>query len=459
MCNMTVTARNPTVLIVDDEAAVRSGLRDLFEVEGYQVVEASNSANAEVEYRSRRPDVAILDYRLPDGDALRLMTRLKLIDPSVPTFIVTGYPSIDLAVRSTKLGAEYFLAKPIEFSKLRKLVDVSIESAHTHLGAKQRFSSAHWDPFIGESGAICILFRQAAVVATTDTPVLIQGETGSGKGVLARWIHESSRRAGKAFIDLNCAGIARDLLESELFGHEKGAFTGASEPKPGLFEIAEGGTVFLDELGDMDTAVQPKLLKVLEESTFRRVGGIASKTVDLRLIAASHQDLAELIQNGRFREDLYFRINAFPLRVPPLRERVDDIPSLCEVILERMGSVVSIEKPIITERALKRLSSHHWPGNIRELRNVLHRSVLMAGGDPIDEQHVYIEQSRSAVAPQACSAKLVDVEKAYIEAVLRQCDGKVEQAARGLGIPLSSLYQKLIRFGIHVHRGSGVDVV
>jgi DNA-binding NtrC family response regulator len=455
---MTITARNTTVLIVDDEAAVRSGLRDAFEVEGYQVVEASNSANAEVAYRSRRPDAAILDYRLPDGDALRLMTRLKLIDPSVPAFIVTGYPSIDLAVRSTKLGAEYFLAKPIEFSKLRKLVDISIESTNRHLGRIKRPSSAHWDPFIGESGAICNLFRQAAVVATTDTPVLIQGETGSGKGVLARWIHESSRRAGRSFMDLNCAGIARDLLESELFGHEKGAFTGASESKPGLFEIAEGGTVFLDELGDMDTAVQPKLLKVLEERTFRRVGGIASKTVDLRLIAASHQDLAELICDGRFREDLFFRVNAFPLRVPPLRERVEDIPALCEVILERMGGVVSIEKPTITEHALKKLSSHHWPGNIRELSNVLHRSILFAGGGPVDGHHVIVDQGKAAVVPQACSAKLIDVEKAHIEAVLRQCDGRVDQAASVLGIPLSSLYQKISRFGIHVRRERSLDV-
>jgi DNA-binding NtrC family response regulator len=451
---MTTPARNTTVLIVDDEATVRSALRDSFEVEGYQVLEASNSASAEVEYRSHRPDAAILDYRLPDGDALHLMTRLKLIDPSVPAFIVTGYPSLDLAVRSTKLGAEYFLAKPIDFSKLRKLVDVSIGTTNKRPGRRESPRSAYLDPFVGESGAICTLFRQAAVVATTDTPVLIQGETGSGKGVLARWIHESSLRARKAFIDLNCAGIARDLLESELFGHEKGAFTGASEPKAGLFEIAHGGTVFLDELGDMDITLQPKLLKVLEERTFRRVGGIAIKDVDIRLIAASHQDLQDMINHGRFREDLYFRVNAFPLLVPPLRKRVEDIPVLSEVILSRMGGEVSIEKPTITERALKKLSSHHWPGNIRELRNVLHRAVLMAGGDPIDHHHVIIDQGQAAIVPQACSGKLIDVEKAYIEAVLRQCDGRVENAAHVLGIPLSSLYQKLIRFGIRVHHGS-----
>ena len=456
---MTVTARNTTVLIVDDEAAVRSALRDSFEVEGYQVLEASNSAGAEVEFRSRRPDAAILDYRLPDGDALRLMARLKLIDPSVPAFIVTGYPSIDLAVRSTKLGAEYFLAKPIDFSKLRKFVDVSVGSTNKRPGTRDRPCSAYLDPFVGESGAICNLFRQAAVVATTDTPVLIQGETGSGKGVLARWIHESSRRARKAFIDLNCAGIARDLLESELFGHEKGAFTGASEPKPGLFEIAHGGTVFLDELGDMDITLQPKLLKVLEERAFRRLGGIAIKDVDIRLIAASHQDLAKLIDDGRFREDLFFRVNAFPLQVPPLRERLQDIPALCKVILDRMDGEVSVEKPSITERALKKLSSYRWPGNIRELRNVLHRSVLLAGGDAVDEQHVIVDQDKAAVVPQACSAKLIDIEKAYIEAVLRQCDGKAAQAAGVLGIPLSSLYQKLIRFEIHMHRGSSLHVV
>lgn len=456
---MTVTARNTTVLIVDDETAVRSGLRDSFEVEGYRVVEAHDSATAELAYRSRRPDAAILDYRLPDGDALHLMARLKLIDSSVPAFIMTGYPSIDLAVRSTKLGAEYFLAKPIEFSTLRKLVDVSIGSTNKRQDTKEGPRSAYLDPFVGKSRAICELFRQAAVVATTDTPVLIQGETGSGKGVLARWIHETSCRAGKPLMDLNCAGISRDLLETELFGHEKGAFTGASASKPGLFEVADGGTVFLDELGDMDTAIQPKLLKVLEDRAFRRVGGITMRRVDVRLIAATHQDLAKLIADLRFREDLYFRVNAFPLQVPPLRERLEDIPALCEVILDRMDGEVSIEKLSITERALKKLSSYHWPGNIRELRNVLHRSVLMAGGDAADEQHVIVGQGKPEVVPQACSAKLIDIEKAYIEAVLRQCDGRVDQAARVLSIPLSSLYQKLSRFGIHVPRGSSLHVV
>lgn len=449
--------QSPTVLIVDDEAVVRSALRDAFELEGYQVVEASNSANAEVAYRSRRPDAAILDYRLPDGDALRLMTRLKLIDPGVPAFIMTGYPSIDLAVRSAKLGAEYFLAKPIEFSKLRKLVDISIQSADKRPIASERSKFTYLDPFVGESRVICELFRQVAAVCTSNTPVLIQGETGSGKGVLARWIHENSRRAGKAFIDLNCAGIARDLLESELFGHEKGAFTGALVSKVGLFELADGGTVFLDELGDMDFALQPKLLKVLEDRTFRRVGGTTIKEVDIRLITATHQDLPDLIHNGRFREDLYFRVNAFPLRVPPLRERVEDIPALCEVLLDRMGGEVSIEKPTTTDRALKKLSSYHWPGNIRQLRNVLHRAILMAGGDPIDEQHIIIDQSRAAVIPQACLGTLVDIEKAYIEVVLRQCDGRVDHAAHLLGVPLSSLYQKLIRLGIRVHRRTGVN--
>ena len=277
--------------------------------------------------------------------------------------------------------------------------------------------------------------------------MLILGETGTGKGVLARWFHDHSPRAGEAFVDLNCGGFTRDLLETELFGHEKGAFTGAVQAKSGLLEIAHKGTVFLDEIGDVDVQVQPKLLKVLEERQFRRVGDVRDRRVDIRLIAATHHDMAKLIRGKTFRSDLYFRISTIPLTTPPLREREEDIPILASHFLDGLATDLRLNRPELAPSAVSALQAYPWPGNIRELRNVLERAMLLSGGHVLTEQDLDFHTSDSGSTPEFCKT-LEQVERQYIEEVLLREGGRVGAAAKRLGIPRSSLYQRIKEFGI-----------
>jgi len=286
-------ARNK-VLVVDDEPGVRFGIRDFLEQQGYEIDEADSCADAQHLFRTSRPDIVIADYMMADGTALDLLPRLKEIDSDIPLLVLTAHGSIDLAVRAIKEGAEQFLTKPLELPALAVIMQRLLQKQRNHhkqLASKTRQIRQAIDPFIGTSQAIKTLAAQARRILTTESPVLILGETGTGKGVLARWIHENSNRADEAFVDLNCAGLSRELLETELFGHEKGAFTSATASKQGLFEVAHRGTIFLDEVGDVDLQIQPKLLKVLEEKRFRRVGDVRDRQVDVRLIAATHQDM------------------------------------------------------------------------------------------------------------------------------------------------------------------------
>ncbi|MFN2517120.1 MAG: sigma-54-dependent transcriptional regulator, partial [Pyrinomonadaceae bacterium] len=332
-------ARN-RILIVDDEYAVRFGIYEFLELHGYDVEEAETCQDARRIFSTSRPDVVIADYMLPDGTALDLLPRLKEIDSEIPLLVLTGHGSIDLAVRAIKEGAEQFLTKPIELATLHVILQRLLEkqrSHHKQLASRSRQVRQTIDPFIGTSAAIRTLADQARKFLTTESPVLILGETGSGKGILARWLHENSPRAEEAFVDLNCAGLSRELLETELFGHEKGAFTSATASKQGLFEVAHRGTIFLDEIGDVDLQIQPKLLKVLEDKRFRRVGDVRDRQVDVRLIAATHQDVIQLVREKKFRDDLYFRISTIPLSFPPLRERIEDIPVLAQYLLDKVS--------------------------------------------------------------------------------------------------------------------------
>src|SRR3982750_4115287 len=320
-------ARNK-ILIVDDESGLRFGVRDYLELQGYEIDEAESCEVAQRLFRTSRPDVVIADYLLPDGTALDLIPRLKEIDSAIPLLILTAHGSIDLAVRAIKEGAEQFLTKPLELPAFLGIPQRILENRRNlnkQLASKSREVRLAVNPFIGTSAAIRTLAEQVKKVLSTDSPILILGETGSGKGVLARWIHANGPRAEEAFVDLNCAGLSRDLLETELFGHEKGAFTNAIAAKQGLFEVAHRGTIFLDEIGDVDLQIQPKLLKVLEEKRFRRVGDVRDRQVDVRLIAATHQDMGQLVAEKKYRDALYFRINTIPLAFPPLRERIEDI--------------------------------------------------------------------------------------------------------------------------------------
>jgi len=448
-------ARNK-ILIVDDEAAIRFGIGEFLKAHGYHVSEAENCRAAEAAFRAARPDAVIIDYQLPDGDALELLPQLKEVDSTVPLLVLTAHGSIDLAMRAVKEGAEQFLTKPLALPTLLIMLRRLLENQRNRqqrLAGRTREARNFVDPFTGTSAAIRGLAEQARKVLSTESPILIEGETGSGKGVLARWLHRHGPRADEPLVDLNCAGLSREFLETELFGHEKGAFTGAAASKPGLLEIAQRGTVFLDEIGDMAPDVQPKLLKVLEEKRFRRLGDVHDRVADITLISATHQDLAQRVKSGQFRSDLYFRVNTIPLVVPPLRQRVEDIAILAEHILKRLAKDMPCSEVTLDADAQRALQRHPWPGNVRELRNVLERAVLLSGKSLLTRADLRFDDPASAApASDDSTSTLEDIERAHIERVLREENGHVAQAATRLGIPRSSLYQKIQKHRIVVSK-------
>jgi DNA-binding NtrC family response regulator len=435
------------ILVVDDEPQFLSTVQNFLEKSGFEVVAGTSCRQAEEIYSSAKPDAAVLDYSLGDGNALEILPRLRAADASIPIIIMTGHASIELAVQAVKMGAEHFLTKPVDLATLAVMLERSLENqrnrrkqAHEH----SRRSRDGINPFLGTSTAIAQLADVAARVASADSPILIQGETGTGKSVLARWIHEHSSRSKEPFVDLNCGGLTRDFLETELFGHEKGAFTGAVQSKAGLLEIAHKGTLFLDEIGDVDPQVQPKILKVLEEKQFRRLGDVRDRRVDIRLVAATHQNLGLLIRDRRFRSDLFFRISTIPLAVPPLRERVEDIAVLAGHLLERLSAELGCGSVEIKPEAMRRLQSYSWPGNIREMRNVLERAVLLGGDRVIGVKNLHFDQMEwPDLKPENLGRTLEEMERDYIAQVLQAEGGRVETAAKRLGIPRSTLYAKL----------------
>ena len=440
------------ILVVDDEESVRFGFRTFLETEGFEIEEAGDCRATEELFRASRPDVAVMDQFLPDGNALDLLPKLKAIDPQVPLIILTGYGSIDMAVRAIKEGAENFLTKPVDLSTLLVILQRLLESRRNRqkqLAGKTRQARLHIDPFVGTSAAVRQVAEQARRISYSESPVLIQGESGTGKGVLAAWLHENSPRAEQAFVDINCAGLSREFLETELFGHEKGAFTGATTNKAGLLEVAHQGTVFLDEIGDMDLQVQAKLLKVLEEKRFRRLGDVSERQVDVRLIAAAHQDLGLLAQQDKFRSDLYYRISTIPLVMPSLRERVEDIPILAQYFLNALAIDLSRRELRLAPDAERALQSYSWPGNIRELRNVLERGVLLSDSNLIRRHELRLDAPLTTSNGEFdLNLALAEVERRHIERVLAVENGHVERAAVRLGIPRSTLYQKIKSLGI-----------
>ena len=442
------------VLIVEDQDSIRNAIKDYLEPRSYDVVACANCKEATEAFWRTRPDAAICDYSLPDGTGLEILTSIKSSDPMIPVIILTANGTIELAVEALKKGAENFLTKPIEMGALVVVLERAIESRRNRQKQLAQNVNQHREqlnPFVGPSDSIKKLAEQAQKVAATDKPLLILGETGTGKTVLARWIHRRSPRCDEAFVDLNCASFSRELLESELFGHEKGAFTGAVSAKPGLFEVAHRGTVFLDEIGDVDPAIQPKLLKVLEDNQFRRLGEVRDRNIDVRLIAATHQDLSKLVAENKFRGDLYFRISTIPLRVPSLRERKQDIPFLAEAILEKARQELGRKQLVLDNGAVTTIQNYSWPGNIRELRNVLERAAILCEQDVIRSADLAFERQEIHVSSNfSTNMTLLEVERSYIESVLKEEEGRVSSAATRLGVPRSSLYQKIREFGITV---------
>jgi len=439
------------ILVVDDDPVIRFGICNFLESQGMQVTEAESAQRAQEKFSGASPDAAIVAFALPDGDGLELLEHFKSADPDLPVIVLTGQGSIEAAVRAIKQSAEQFLTKPFELPALHTLLVRALENKRYRQHSLVNLSKAkreRLDPFLGESVAIRKLQELARRVMSSESPILIQGETGSGKGVLAKWIHEHSPRAEAVFTDLNCAGLEREFLETELFGHERGAFTGAVHAKLGLLAVADRGTAFLDEIGHIDLTVQPNLLKVLETRQFRRLGDVHDRTVDIRLISATHRDLKELVRQQRFREDSFFRITIIPIRLPPLRERQENIPLLAQDILRRIAQERGRGEIQLDDGAMTMLTHYPWPGNIREMRSVLERAAQIAERSPLTAKDMELQwPGGTPVKPDApaldTNLTMREFELRYIGLVLTEERGSIDRAAERLGISRSSLYSKV----------------
>jgi len=431
-----------TILMVDDEPAVLFGYGRYFAKSGYDTVEALSLAEARKAFQSRRFDAVLLDLNLPDGSGLDWIRTLREEYPDTSVIVISGQGDIPTAVEAMRLGADNFLVKPVDMDGLHVFLRKSLELSALRRADRltQRMKKRDEEPCFGRSAAMARVKEAAILMSENDSPVLLQGETGTGKGVCARWIHARSGRKAGPLLELNCSMLQGDLMASELFGHAKGAFTSAHQSKQGLIEVADGGTLFLDEIGDMDLPVQAQLLKVIEEKTYRRVGETHSRQSDFRLICATNRDLSGEVQKGGFRSDLFFRINLFPITLPPLRERPEDVPQLVEHFLAHAGCA---EKPV-PAAVMDLLRSYAWPGNIRELRNVVERAMLLARGGTFALEHFPGLGGGSAGAPvQKKPQGLKDIEKEYLQTLIAASGGDMKKVAEALDVSRATLYRKL----------------
>lgn len=444
----------PSILVVDDDPSVRSLFDFSLRQAGYLPLLAE-SGEAALERLSEEVVAALVDLSMPGMSGLECLAAIKGRQPDTEVIIVTAARDIGKAVEAMKAGASDYLTKPANLDALIALVGQAVQ--HHELARENRRlrqavgGSRPQSAFIGRSPAALALVQHARRVAQLDSTVLITGESGVGKGLLARLIHYDGPRARGPFIAVNCVALPRELIESELFGHEKGAFTGAHERRVGLIEVADGGTLLLDEVGDMPLDLQPKLLTFLQERTFSRVGGTKPIEVDVRVIAATHQDLSQLCRQKRFREDLFYRINVLPLHIPPLRERPDDIPPLVEHLLARIARHRKTKPCHIAPAALRRLLSHPWPGNVRELENVLERATAFCRDETVEPDDLPLDAPPPASPVQPtretlAGVPLAELERRAILATLQLCNNNKAEAARRLGISEKSIYNKLKRY-------------
>ncbi|HEV2860396.1 MAG TPA: sigma-54 dependent transcriptional regulator [Pyrinomonadaceae bacterium] len=443
------------ILVVDDQPSVRFGLRSLLEGEGYRVSEAETGARGLAVMTENAPQLVLLDLRLPDADGLDLLPRIKAIDDDVPVIILTAHGTIETAIRALKEGAENFLTKPFDADGLLILVAKTLEQSRARrerllVGLAQDRAAAEY--FIGRSEASLRAHHAVERLAHSDTTILLQGETGTGKGMMAQLVHRLSPRAEKPFVTINCAGLNRELLESELFGHEKGGFTGAVASKPGLFELAHEGTLFFDEVAEMEPSIQAKVLNVLEQKKFRRVGGVQEKEVDVRLVAATNKNLQGEIKRGRFREDLFYRLSVMPLTLPPLRERREDIMPLVEHFVGRFNQKLNRRVQGVTPKAEAVLLAYNWPGNIREVRNVVERAVILCSGDlvhagdlPLGGQQPWPPAARE---DEEHFLSLDELESLHVRRILDATGGNLTRAAEILGVTRTTLYNKIRKYNL-----------
>ena len=443
------------VLIVDDEANIRRMLAALLRAEGYEADEAAGGHAALLAIQQSEPDAIFLDLLMPPGPT-GLETLASIRDRQVDSAVImmSGKAQLSDAVRATQLGAFQFLEKPLGPEAVLVTLRSALEYHRTRVENRSlRAAMAPQGELIGDSRALGAVRSQVAQVAPTEARVLITGESGTGKELVAAAIHEGSRRSRKPFITVNCAAIPRDLVESEMFGHERGAFTGATERRIGRFELATGGTLFLDEIGDLSLEAQAKLLRTLETGELQRLGAEKTTRVNVRLVAATNRNLEQAVASGTFREDLYFRINVFPINLPPLRERLEDLPLLVDHFARKLRPR---QPPTFTTGALGRMASHRWPGNIRELANLVERLAIL-GRDPVDEEDVRTmlpirRDMPPAVQdgghPPPLADALDDYERGLIASALQRADGNVAEAARSLQTDRANLYRRMRRLGL-----------
>lgn len=443
------------ILIIDDEVQLRGLLSRIISLEGYEVVEAGDCRTGLKQLESFAPEVVLCDVRLPDGNGVEMVEKIRQAAPQTEVILLTAYGNIPDGVQAIKNGAFDYITKGDDNNKILPLLSRAVEKvemsrrlAQLEKQVGEKFS---FDTVLGNSPAIREAIELARKVAATDATVLVTGETGTGKEVFAQAIHQNSARAKRSFVAVNCSAFSKELLESELFGHRAGAFTGAVKDKKGLFEEASGGTIFLDEIGEMAFDLQAKLLRVIESGEFIKVGETRPTKVDVRIVAATNRDLKQEIAEGRFREDLYYRLSVFRIHLPPLRERPEDIEAYVRMFAGRFGMKMGRRVEHIEPEYLERLRLHGWPGNVRELRNVVERSLIMAEGTVLRAADLPLEMQRSDVSGRPAGGEALDlasVEREHIARVLRRTGGNKTRTAALLGIGLTTLYRKIEEYGL-----------
>ncbi len=451
-----------TILIVDDEASIIQSLEGILSDEGFEVISAPSGLEAISKIEEVMPDLVLLDIWMPDIDGIETLDRIKKVHPHLQVVMMSGHGTIETAVKATKMGAYDFIEKPLSLEKVLLSVNnaldyYKLEEEISLYKEKEKGKSS----ITGNSKAIRELKEQIKIVAPTNAWVLISGDNGTGKELVAHTIHAMSKRSHKPMVEVNCAAIPEELIESELFGHEKGAFTGATTMKKGKFDLAHEGSLFLDEIGDMSLKAQSKTLRILQEQRFERVGGSRTIHVDVRVIAATNKDLEAEIEKGTFRDDLYFRLNVIPIRVPPLRERVEDIPALCGEFQKEAALRTNLDAKVISEEAIELLKTYPWPGNVRELKNLVERLMIMTPDSVIRASDIPPPFNRAVDAQDDFETTLQTssfkdaksrFEKAYIAKKLKEYNGNVSQTAEAIGIERSNLHKKIKAYGLEDFR-------